>query len=80
MKELLRITNIKEDICEVNCEMDCQEDEETLSAAILGVMCQDERVADAINAASDCYRQNTEEAQRVVREASMEIKCSSVAS
>lgn len=56
MKELLKITHINDDICEIVSNISSEEDEELLSACILGILGRDsQRLRDAIMVAAMAY-------------------------
>ena len=73
MKELLKITNVKDDVCEISANLEINEDVEMLSAALLGAMCQSEDMARAVMAAANTFVNDKEEVTKVTATSSMPV-------
>ena len=54
-KDLLRITHVKDDICEIRIGLDTEEKAMMLSDILLGVMVKSPRLARAVIAAASMY-------------------------
>ncbi|MBO7684812.1 MAG: hypothetical protein J6Y20_04595 [Lachnospiraceae bacterium] len=63
-KLLLKITNVKDDICEVELNLETEADAMLLTAVLRGVMAKSPRATRAIVAAAATYMKEREEASR----------------
>lgn len=48
MKELLKITHLKDNVCEAKCDLQNEQEKQMTAAAILGLMDKDKELAQAL--------------------------------
>lgn len=65
MKELLKITHLKDGVCEAKCDIENEQEKQMTAAAILGLMDKDKELAHALMNACFNYALHRKEVSKM---------------
>lgn len=65
MKELLKITHLKDGVCEAKCDIENEHEKQMMAAAILGLMDKDKELAHALMNACFNYALHRKEVSKM---------------
>lgn len=80
MKVLLAVRQIENDICEIEVNLENDEMADVLSAALIGLMCKDKKIAEAILSAGFVYLEHNDEVTEITRRTSIPVPPSNIRS